>query len=104
MTDRRRVPRYSLCRTTPAHVGVLQDVLLTSANGNEVTVLSPTMPSRCDRLLMQVVCATGAVKSLPARVLRTAPVFEGGAMRFLVALQVDGFSEIFPANSFHPLG
>ena len=103
MTDRRLAPRYSLARTAPATLGLLQDVSIQSANGNEVTVLSPTMPVRCDRLLVQVVCATGEVASLPARVLSTAPVVEGGVMQFLVALHVDGFTEQ-PVNSLDLLG
>ena len=102
MTDRRRAPRYSLARTAPATLGLLQDVSIQSADGNEVTVLSPTMPARCDRLLMQIVCASGEVASLPARVLSTAPVVDGGVMRFLVALHVDGFTDL-PMNSLHLL-
>lgn len=103
MTDRRRAPRYSLARTAPATLGLLQDVSIQTANGNEVTVLSPTMPARCDRLLVQVLCATGEVASLPARVLSTAPIVEGGVMQFLVALHVDGFTEL-PVNSLNLLG
>ena len=103
MSDRRRAPRYSLGRPSPAVLGVLQDVSIRSANGNEVTVLSPTLPARCDRLLMQVVDTTGVATSLSARVLSTAPVVEGGVMRFLITLQVDGFTEAFPLNSLHQL-
>lgn len=99
MTDRRRASRYSLGRTTPARVGVLQDVLIHSSNGNEVTVLSPVLPPRCDRMLMQVVGTSGAMVSLSARILSTAPVLENGVLQFLVELQVDGFAEALSVGS-----
>lgn len=83
---------------------MLQDVVIQSANGNEVTVLSPVLPPRCDRMLMQVTGATGAMVSLSARILSTAPVLEGGVLQFVVALQVDGFAEAFPLGSLPLLG
>lgn len=104
MTDRRRAPRYNLCRTTRAQVGLLQDVWIQSANGNAVIVLSSTYPPNCDRLLMQVVRSNGDVASLSARVLRTAPVLQAGSMQFLVELHVDGFAENFPHSAVRLLG
>lgn len=93
MTDRRRAPRYQICRPTEAQIGLLQDVSIQSMAGDDVTVLASRFPSNCDRLVMQLVRANGEVASLEAAVVRTAPVLKSGVMQFLLELRVDGLSE-----------
>jgi hypothetical protein len=95
MTDRRRAPRYYLCRTTKADINLLQDVSIQSAVGDDVVVLASKFPANCDRLLVQMVSANGAVASLDAAVVRTAPIVDAGAVRFRLELRVEGFASIF---------
>jgi hypothetical protein len=95
VTDRRRAPRYSLSRTTKADINLLQDVSIESAVGDDVVVLASRFPAKCDRLLMQLVSASGEVTSLDAAVLRTAPVVEAGSVRFRLELRIEGFARIF---------
>ena len=92
MTDRRRAPRYYLCRTTRAEISLLQDVSIQSAAGDDVVVLASTFPANCDRLLMQLVAADGEVATLDAEVVRTAPVLDAGSVRYRLELRVEGFS------------
>jgi hypothetical protein len=95
MTDRRRAARYSLCPTTKAEISLLQDVSIESAVGDDVVVLASKFPTSCDRLMMQMVSATGEVASLDAAVIRTAPVVQAGAVRFRLELRVEGFAQAF---------
>ena len=92
MTDRRRAPRYHLCRTTKVEINLLQDVSIQSAFGDEVVVLASNVPAACDRLLIQMVLEGGELASLAAEVVRTAPVVEAGVVRFRLELRVDGLS------------
>ena len=94
MTDRRRAPRYSLCRTTKAEINLLQDVSIQSAVGDEVVVLASRFPADCDRLLVQMVNANGEVASFDAEVVKTAPVVDAGKVRFRLELRVAGFAQI----------
>src|SRR4051812_33169901 len=73
MTDRRRAPRYQICRTTQAQFGLLQDVAIQSVAGDDVIVLASMFPANCDRLVMQLLRANGEIASLGAAVTRTAP-------------------------------
>ena len=98
MTDRRRAARYSLCRTTTAEINLLQDVSIESAVGDDVVVLASKFPAACDRLLMQMVSATGEIASLDAEVVRTAPVVDAGDVRFRLELRVEGFARVFGLN------
>ena len=95
MTDRRRAPRYFLCRTTKAEINLLQDVSIQSAVGDHVVVLAAKFPANCDRLVMQMVAANGELASLDAAVVRTAPVVEAGVVRFRVDLRIEGFGQMF---------
>ena len=93
MTDRRRAPRYQICRATSAQIGLLQDVSIQSVAGDGVIVLASMFPANCDRLVMQLVQANGEVPSLDAEDVRTAPVLKSGVMQFLLELRVEGLSE-----------
>ena len=95
MTDRRRAPRYYLCRTTKAEINLLQDVSIQSAVGDDVVVLASTFPAKCDRLLMQMVRTNGEHASLEAAIMRTAPVVDAGVVRFRVDLRIEGFAQLF---------
>ena len=98
MTDRRRAPRYYLCRTTTAEINLLQDVSIQSAVGDDVVVLASRFPATCDRLLVQMVTASGEVASLDAEVVSTAPVLDAGSVRFRLELKIEGFARVFGLN------
>jgi len=93
MTDRRRAPRYQICRTTQAQFGLLQDVAIQSVAGDDVIVLASMFPANCDRLVMQLVRANGEIASLGAAVRRTAPVLSSGVMQYLLELRVEGLAD-----------
>jgi hypothetical protein len=104
MSDRRRVPRYQLCQTTRAEISLLQDVIIQSAVGDDLVVLSPVYPSDCDRLLVQFAGVNDQVTSLQAQVLGTEPVRQAGLVQFRVALRVNGFADLVRVNPLATLG
>ena len=94
MTDRRRAPRYNLCRSITAEIKLLQDVSIQSASGDNVVVLASKFPEDCTSVLMEMVQPDGNVASLPAEILRTAPVLDSGVVRFRLELRVIGFASL----------
>src|SRR6188768_4199811 len=86
MTDRRRAPRYQLCRSTKTEINLLQDVLIQSAVGDDVVVLAATYPAPCDRLILQMAGPNGEVTSLTADLVATTPILHSSLVQFRVAL------------------
>jgi len=104
MTDRRRAPRYQLCRSTKAEINLLQDVLIQSAVGDAVIVLASTCPAPSDRLMLQVAGADGGVSSLAAELVASAPILRSDLVQFRLALRVTGFSDMARVNPLAMLG
>ena len=104
MSDRRRVQRYQLCQTSPAHISLLEDVIIQSAVGDDLVVLSPVFPAPCDRLLVQFAGPDDQIISLQAQVLGSEPVRDAGLVQFRVALRVRGFADLARVNPLARLG
>ena len=94
MTDRRRAPRYHLCRTTKVEINLLQDVSIQSAFGDEVVVLASNVPAACDRLLIQMVREGGELASLEAEVAQDCAGRRGRCRPLCrLELRVDGLCQ-----------
>jgi hypothetical protein len=98
MTERRRAPRFQLCRWTSVRIGLSQDLVIQWSAGDDVTVLAKSVPPSCERLLLQLVRADGEIACLPAHVVKTAPVMEAGDLKFRLDLHVTGFAALSAAN------